>query len=379
LNETSPALQASTGAPAPRPLRREDIPALARLFFKVFRDERCAPTPEFEAYLARFLLEHPAFEPTLSTLVQEDANGRIVAAMGYVPMPLHACGREITARLMSAYMADPAAPPGMGGRLGALTRARRQDFAFSNNAAPRSADATRAGGGIVLPLQSMDWHRRFRPLAAFLASRLEAPSKRPSPLAPLARALARPVDALARVLWPGLRSCPAPDAHVRPVAREIFLAEAPGMVARFAVRPRWAPEELDWLLDMAARKTANGPLHQVGIHDDAGTLLGLALYYARPGAVVEVLNILTREKAEQRVLRALFCHLDAAGHSAVRGEAQPFLMPSLFLERSVSLKFRGNFCVLTRHPDIADAVARGDFYSGGLVGESWSRLVTDFW
>jgi hypothetical protein len=34
--------------------------------------------------------------------------------------------------------------------------------------------------------------------------------------------------------------------------------------------------------------------------------------------------------------------------------------------------------VLTRTPEVSDAVTRGDVYIGGLAGEDWSRLMHDF-
>jgi hypothetical protein len=41
-------------------------------------------------------------------------------------------------------------------------------------------------------------------------------------------------------------------------------------------------------------------------------------------------------------------------------------------------RHRAFTCVATRHQDIRDAIARNDIYIGGLAGESWSRLMTDF-
>jgi hypothetical protein len=359
-----------------------DVPAFAALFCEVFREGRTAHRDEIAAYLATCLFENPAYDPAFASLVQEDRAGEVAAVMGFIPMTLIACGREITARLGSAFLARPGIAPGAAGRITTLLRAKRQDFVFSSNGAPVTAESTRAGGGLVLPLQSLDWLRPFRPLGMLAHARLEPKCRqasRAAMAAPVAHALLRPLDAMARRLVPGLAVGATGGWRLEPVPRSLILAQAEGMLARFAVRPRWQPQELNWLLDMATRRTADGPLHETGIFDPDGQLAGLVFYYAHPGGMAQVLNILTRPQAEAQVLRALLAHLETAGHIGVRGEAQPFLLPALSCERGITYRFRGNFCVLSRHQDVADAVARGDFYSGGLVGESWSRLVSDFW
>lgn len=359
-----------------------DVPDFAALFCEVFREGRTTHRDEIAAYLETCLFENPAYDPAFGSMVQEDSTGEIAAVMGFIPIPLIACGREITARLGSAFLAKPGVSAGAAGRITTLLRAKRQDFVFSSNGAPVTAASTRAGGGLVLPLQSLDWVRPFRPLGMLANARLEPKCReasRAAKLAPMAHTLLRPLDALARRLIPGLVVGEASGWRLVPAPRRLILAQAEGMLARFAVRPRWHPEELNWLLDMAARQTANGPLHEAGIYDPIGKLAGLVFYYAHPGGLAQVLNILTRPQAEAEVLRTLLVHLEAKGHIGARGEAQPFLMPALSRERGITYRFRGNFCVLTRHDDVAAAVARGDFYSGGLVGESWSRLVSDFW
>jgi hypothetical protein len=368
-------------APAPRAMTRADVSAFADLFCEVFRDGSRTHREEIAAYLTTCLFENPAYDTAFASMVQEDTTGEVAAVMGFIPIPLIACGREITARLGSAFMARPQISAGAAGRITTLLRAKRQDFVFSSNGAPMTAQSTRAGGGQVLPLQSLDWLRPFRPVGVLANTLFDPQNRRTSQsnvTARLAKALSRPLDALARALVSGVAAGTAAGWQVKPVPRALVLAEAPTMVARFAVRPRWSRDELTWLLDMAAQRQADGPLSEAGVFDDKGHLAGLVFYYARSGGLAQVLNILTIPRAEAPVLRALLAHLDAAGCIGARGEAQPFLMPALAQERGITYRFRGNFCVLTRHQDVADAVARGDFYAGGLVGESWSRLVSDF-
>jgi len=357
--------------PAPRPMTRADVSAFAALFTQVFRPGK-AVDPALPRYLEQLLFENPAFDPALPALVQENDEGRIVAAMGYVQIPMVACGRELTARLMTAFMTSPEAPKGSAGRIAALTRAKRQDFTFTTTAASLSAEAARAGGGLVLPLQSLDFFRTFRPAAQVI--NLVLGRRAATLLTPLHRA----VDGVIRTLKKTLAARSVDGVGVHPIDRARVIEAAQGFVSHFAVHPRWTADVMGWQLDMAAQQTSLGTFTTVGIGSSEDTLVGMALYYSQPGGIAHLLNLMALPGQERCVLRALLAHLDAQGHAAVRGEAQPFLMASLFVEPGVSYRFRGNFCVLTRHPDIAQAVLKGDFYAGGLIGESWCRLIADF-
>jgi hypothetical protein len=53
-------------------------------------------------------------------------------------------------------------------------------------------------------------------------------------------------------------------------------------------------------------------------------------------------------------------------------------MNGLALQRMISYRHKAFVCFLSRFPDLVEAAQRGDIYLGGLAGESWSRLMTDF-
>ncbi len=91
-----------------------------------------------------------------------------------------------------------------------------------------------------------------------------------------------------------------------------------------------------------------------------------------------MLNVLSLPGREPAVLDAMFRHLDETGHVEARGRAQFALMAGLSLQRWLAFRHRAFTVVLTRVPEINDAVARGDVYVGGLAGEDWSRLLGDF-
>lgn len=362
----------SSRPPPPRPIARGDIPRYARLFCRVFRHGDLRHATEIEDYMAKCLFDAPGYSESHGPMVQEDGNGNIAAVIGFIPLPMIACGREMTARLGTAFLSNPDVSSGAAGRITTLLRAKRQDFIFSNTGADMPARAVLAGGGLTLPFQSLDFTRIFRP-AGFALENLSN-----ARYGALLRPFLRGLDACARRLKTGIAARNTEALDVALLTREEVLNAAPEMIERFAVRPRWHREELNWLLDMAATNAVNGPLLELGLKDAAGTLAGIALCYARPGGKVVLLNLLTLPGYERAVTQTLFAYLDAQGHTALRGEAQPWLMSAIAEEPSLFYRFRGHFMVLTRHADVAEAVRSGDFYAGGLFGEIWCRLVDDY-
>jgi hypothetical protein len=144
------------------------------------------------------------------------------------------------------------------------------------------------------------------------------------------------------------------------------------------VRPLWSEDELSWLVSLAAQNTRLGAFTIRAVEDQAGAVIGCFVYYAAPGRTAHVLNILSLPGQEITVLDAMFRHLDRAGHLEARGRAQPALMQGLSLQHWLVFRNKAFAVALTRSPDVNDAVTRGDVYVGGLAGEDWSRLMTDF-
>ncbi|UJW84819.1 GNAT family N-acetyltransferase [Devosia sp. SL43] len=353
------------------PLQLRDAAEVAGLFYRAFRDGR-TPPDEFVDYFRESFFGSPTYDQALGGLVHRGDEGAIDGALLVIPMRVVVHGRLMTGRLMSNYMTDPGKRTKGGAEMVLTIRARNQDFCFSDSANPVSADHWKAVGGHVLPIQSLDFRRVFRPVG-WMAMRLT--QRLPKSIGRLLQAATCPLDAVLRWIVPRLGA----DG---PIGSRIEIADfvtlAPGLVERFAVHPAWQPEELGWLLDMAARNIINGPLHLREVRDGKGHLAGALVFYARPGGTARVLNILSRRGREELVVGALLAELDAMGCLAVEGMAQPFLMEALSRQAGMGFVPRGAYCISTRHAEIVDAAKRGDVYLGGLMGEDWSRLVTDF-
>ncbi|CAD7039274.1 GNAT family N-acetyltransferase [Pseudorhizobium endolithicum] len=358
-----------------RPMRAEDLTAVARLFNKVFRGRSGDPSPDQLDYLHRLFFESPVYDPAHGSIVHVNASGGIDSALLALPMTFSMGGQEITARLLCAFMADGKAGLAGAARLARAIRVSQPDFCFSDNASPVSADHWTTGGGMMLPVQSLQWRRTFRPIG----SCLEKAGAKITWLRPMASSLpVRLADGLIRSRLSAFTMQPVSGWRSRNATSSDFRRYAEEMTERFWLRPAWTTEEVRWLMDGARLNRTLGELQCRIVSDAAGKDIGCLLYFRNPGRTAEVLDVLASAGHETEVVAHMLHELDHEGHVAARGMSQPFLMNALMRNRRMRFRHRGYFCMVSRHDDLRRAAASGDIYVGGLASESWSRLLSDF-
>jgi hypothetical protein len=352
-----------------------DVPAVGRLFNKIFRKRDGEAGDDLRRYLQTIFFDSPHYSADKGSVVYEDGAGEICSTILSVPMEFAVNGRPIVGRLLCAFMADGKAGATGAACLARTMRASRQDFCFSDNASPVSADHWVAGGGHVLPIQSLEWRRSFRPFKAWALTigrhfRLARSSLLSAPLA-LADRILRKRRAKAK-------PAPAAGCSTRAIEPAAFAAIAEPMLERFAIRPIWSQHAFEWLVAVAAANASLGELLCREVVGDGGRVIGAYLYFGKAGEQATVLNMVCENGREFDVTAQMFHALDAEGYAFAVGSAQPFLMNAVSRQRWLSFHHRGYFCLVTRHADLKEAALRNDIYVGGLASETWSRLLTDF-
>src|ERR1700678_474558 len=378
-DEAEPQTPAGVSVPrkgAVRLMQLADVPAVARLFLKIFRGVDKLASPDLEEYLRALVLESPSYSEAMGTRLYEQQDGRVRSALLTVPMRFVACGDVVPGRLLGVFMTDANKEAVGAAELILALRPRDANFGFCDSASPTSCNHLLAIGGKPIPLQSLEWLRSFRPMSALVGRLAERVLRRRDPGF---AALMRPVDALLRRMVVGTDVQEPAGLSVTEMSVEAFLKHAPLLIAHYAVRPLWSEDELAWLVSLAARNTQLGAFTIRGVEDRAGAVIGCFVYYAAPGRIAQVLNILSLPGREIAVLDAMFRHLDHTGHVEARGRAQLALMRGLALQRWLVFRHMAFAVAVTRSQDVSDAVARGDVYIGGLAGEDWSRLMHDFY
>lgn len=362
-----------------RPLRRDDIGAVAALFQSVFRDPAAPPPASLAAYLRRLYLEMPGFDPEIAPLVHVGADGAITGFVGVNALPMRHGERRLCAAICGSLMVrDRESDPMAGARLLKAFLAGPQDISFSETASEVSARMWTGLRGVALPQYSLDWVRLIRP-AAFavdvVASRLGAARL----LSPLARGL----DRLAlRRLKPGdLRWSAVPAEWPVQGGLAVVETDAGGfaglvepLTRQFSLRPDWAPGQLEAIVADAGPKPEHGEAVFARVEARGGKPVGAFAYHGRPGRVARVLQVLSLPGQAGPVLDCLIGDAARRGVAGLRGRIQPALLEAM-LGRRIAFTHVASTVVHSREPELVRACRDGEAFFNGIAGEHWSRLI----
>ncbi len=352
---------------------REDIPAVAALFQKTFRDPAQKAPAALEDYLAEVHFDHPWRDAEIAPRIHLNGDGRLTGFVGVFPGRIEHRGRTFRAAIAGSLMVDNRdQDPLAGAKLLRSVIKGPQDISISETTNLLSQSLWERVGGEVVPLLSLDWLRVFRPGAAGL-SLLTARRPRAAMLAPIAglgdrigsawtRRYLKPAEAPKR-----LSIDAAPSAHD-------FAAAVFELASSIELRPAWTTEDIAWFLAHAARKERYGPAHRSIVRDSKGALVGCYIYHGKPGDTGRLLQALARKGAAGDVLDCLFHEAAEAGLAALRGRSSPQLVNAL-LTRNCIFVHRASTAIHSANGDLSAAVMAGDALITGLAGESWTRLV----
>jgi hypothetical protein len=355
-----------------RPLERQDLPEVARLFQLVMRQGPPANQAETVEFFERTLLDHPWADPEIPSLVHVEDDGRVAGFLGSHVRRLLFEGEPIRAGYVGHLMAArDSRPRGMVGTL-LLRRylAGPQEASLTDTAGEPTRRMWAGLGGRMLPLRAIGWTRVFRPweLAADrLRDGLPAAARllrRASPL--LDRASARPARRL-------LATSP-PTTTSAPLTAETLVRELPTLLRSVRLRPAYDEPFVDWLFAELERLGPGRLSVRRLVSDREGVALGWYVYLLSPGGVSHVLQIAAPAESVARVLDDLLHHARISGSAALHGRLEPSLPQPLSGKRA-PLTFRGGALAHSGRRDLLDALEAPDSLLTRLDGEWWSSPV----
>ena len=358
-----------------RPLTREDIPAVADLFIRVFR-KQSSPAPEsLRTYFNDLYFDHPRTNPDRPSLVYCDGNRSIRGFVGVIPLPLRVGTRKITASVAGNHMVDPDLKDPFAGVL-LLRRlfACNPLLTISDSANEISTTLWPLLGGTVLTLYSMRWLRILRPSGYALS--LLPKGGRLSAAKTLLRPFCTAADLVAAQLFRPSRS--AEDVlTAREPDIETLQTAFSDVVGTRTLLPDYTRDELAWRLNMAAQKDQYGPLHKVIVEDSSRTIVGWYLYYPNHGDVARVLQVVARKGREGDVLNHLFLNARSRHCVAVMGAIEPGAVKEFSENKCLFFVRNTHMVAYSQDQEILGALLRGDAFLSRLEGEWWTRLQGD--
>lgn len=354
-----------------RRLTAEDIPQVARLWWKFLRKGQGPPPSALLAYLRELYFSSPLRDDELPSLVYESKEGKVVGFLGVVLRKFCLRGRALRIAFGGNYVVDPTARTTLAGlQLLARYMATNQDLSITDSATDASRSLLeRLGFRTILPY-SIYWARPLRPssYAAYMIASSAGPALRGS-IQLATRPLCVLADAIASRFSSGPFRLTEPPLRSADLDMDTLLTCISEFRGNAALQPERDDEAQKWLLNFMERMHPRATLRKRLLRDDKEKIVGWYIYYLKSGVPCQVVQI----GADKQFQRAVIKHLlyDGWNHDAIglHGAAPPSMMPDL-AEEDCFFTCRGGWVVAhSRDPEILDILSRGDVNLSRLDGE----------
>lgn len=354
-----------------RPLVEADLPQVVDLYWTYMRRRKGTIPQALLTLFHELFFVNPFNDSELPSLVYEAPGGKVQGFLGSNVRRMSYCGRTIRVVFGGNLVVHPEFRSGIAApRLVSTFMSAKYDLAMTDSANNISKNILQRMGYTVVPALNIHWRRPLRPSHyAIYGLSVAAESLALATL----RVAARPFCAIADSIATKLPS--SPFQHTKPRLRggELDLETLLQCMAEFrrgySMWPEYDLSSLQWLLGFMERRPARGSLRKMLLRDDAGQIVGWYIYYVKPGAVGEVVQIGGDSKSTKDILDHLFW--DALDHGVIglhgvvdsRNTAD-------FSDKGCFFTCRGGWTVASsRNPEILKSLERGDAFFSRLDGE----------
>jgi hypothetical protein len=355
-----------------RPLAEADIPQVADLYWNYMRRRNGSTPPALLAFLRELYFTNPFTDSAIPSLVYEGKNGRIVGFLGAIVRKMSVCGQTIKVVFGGNLVVHPEFRSGLAaGRLLGTIMATDHDLSMTDSANDISRKILERMGFRTVPALNIHWARPLRPshYALYIMFRSTGPV-----FASLKFA-AKPFCTLADSMAARLSGSPFRQTKSRLHGAELDVETLLQCIVEFrngySVWPEYDVHSLQWLLSFMERRPTRGDLRKVVVRDDSQKILGWYIYYVKPGAVGEVVQIGGDPKLTKDILDHLFYDAWEHGIIALHGVVDSRRMAD-FSDQGCFFTCRGGWTLATsRKPELIKLLERGEGFLSRLDGE-WS-------
>lgn len=353
-----------------RPLLEDDLPQVADLYWRYMRRRQGSAPHALLPFFKELYLTNPFFDSAIPSLVYQSKEGAVVGFVGRTVRKMSMSGQPIRVIIGGNFVIHPDFRSGLAApRLMQSFQAVDHDLVMIDSANDISRRITEPMGSLV-PALNYHWRRPLRPAHyALYGLCYTMPASLSGGVRVVGKLFCGLGDSIAEKLSasPFRRSQPrlqGGEADIETLL-QCFLQFRNG----YSLWPEYDPDSLQWLLGFMERRPARGKLRRVVLRDDNQHIVGWYIYYVKPGAVGEVVQVGGNLKRTKDILDHLFYDAWERGVIALHGVVDSRRLPD-FSDKGCLFTCRGGYALAkSRHPELMKILERGDAFWSRLDGE----------
>jgi hypothetical protein len=353
-----------------RPVAESDIPQVADLYWSYMRRRKGSAPPGLQPFLRELYLKNPFSDAAVPSIVYEDKKGRIIGFLGGIVRRMSVGGETIRVAFGGNLVVHPGARSGIAApRLIESFLATDHDLTMTDSANEITRKILERLSFRTIPAMNIHWARPLRPAhyGVYALSRAAGPA-----ISLGMRLAAKPFCSLADGIAARHAASPFRQTKPRLQGAELDLETLLHCLVEFrkgySLWAEYDSRSLEWLLGFMERVPTRGTLRKVVVRDGS-QIVGWYIYYVKPGAVAEVVQIGGEPKLTKDVLDHLFYDAWTHGAIALHGMVDIRRMAD-FSDKGCFFTCRGGWTIARSHkPGVLEAMERGDAFLSRLDGE----------
>lgn len=348
---------------------KSDVPQVVNLYWKFMSPRKGEPPSVLYDSFVELYFSNPMLDARAPSFVYE-GSGEILGFFGVTTRRMCLAGQSIRVGLAGNIVVHPKARSGIAAPgLFAAYAASNHDLLLTDSANDISRHLFQRVGFEAIPALNIHWVRPLRPghCAVYAMSRGMKPASSAA-FRLVTKPLCAVVDSMSHKV---VRSRPVSKTPL--FAEELSLETLLHCFAEYhkgyELWPEYDSELLRWLLQFMERNKKRGTLRSVGLRGESGESVGWYLYYARPGAIGEVVQMSGRPDLYKAVLEHLFQDAREQGVIALHGVAE-YRRISDLSDQGCFFTCRGGWTLAhSRRSEFLDILERGNAFLSRLDGE----------
>ncbi len=351
------------------PLTHGDLEQVAQMSQKYFPASKNISISSLKDTMEEFYFKAPDRSPHISPLVSRTADGEVTGFLGITTIPFLYKDEEITVANCHHLMAtEEARSKLIPMRMLQQFLAGPQDFSFSDGSVETTRHLWKRLGGAANIVNSLYYKVPLRPVSFSARPFLKNLNK---PLRTIIQVLARGTDAVGGAVRLPLFHRTASGARLIPLDADLFIEAINKVKKNYSLFPRYDKPRIERIFQLLDKEKRYGKLYKFAIVDNNDHLIGWFIYYAKRGAVCEVIQAVSMPGKESELFDHLVQHAFARGGIELSGRLMPHQLRSPFTRKAVTMPARMWTLLHSTRSDLMLEMQSGNSFLTRLEGDLW--------